>query len=63
MVRGRKQVRRGNAHNHLGRNKAWFEEDLKEIESEKTDTTQKLATIQRMYHTYTFLQSPNKLLA
>ncbi len=42
----------------VGREKAWFEDDLREIESDQTDTAQKLAIIQRMYHTYAFL-NPN----
>lgn len=43
-----------------GRNRVWFEEDLKEIESEKTNTTQKLLTIQRMHHTYPFIKEHNQ---
>lgn len=33
----------------------WFTEDLQELETEETNATQKLSTVQRMYHTYPFL--------
>jgi len=33
----------------------WFVEDLHELEAEETNSNQKLATLQRMYHTHPFL--------
>ena len=38
------------------RQRKWFSEDLRDLQSERAHIAQKLATIQRMYHSHAFLQ-------